>query len=116
MSEKKNSDEQVLTRLEFKTELRSALVEFYDKLIEPRFDRLESEVREIKNEFKESRSETLGRFDDLYKKFEDLRQEYIFANEQMKRLAKSEEEFRKDLHLLKEKILLLQRQVEELEK
>ncbi len=58
----------------------SQLIQFYQKTIEPRFEKIENKLQEHDRRFDEIDS----RFDDLYKKFEDLRQEYIVANEQMK--------------------------------
>ena len=51
----------------------SQLIHFYQKTVEPRLNKVEKDLRDF-------RIETLSRFDDLYKKFEDLRQEYIVAN------------------------------------
>ncbi len=68
--------------------LKESLIEFYHKIIEPRFDKTEKEAKEFREEMHCFRSETLDRFDDLYKKFENLEQEYIVANGQMKRLTK----------------------------
>lgn len=68
--------------------LKESLIEFYHKIIEPRFDKTEKEAKEFREEMHCFRSETLDRFDDLYKKIENLEQEYIVANGQMKRLTK----------------------------
>ncbi|HCU24181.1 MAG TPA: hypothetical protein DF383_04110 [Deltaproteobacteria bacterium] len=56
------------------------------------------------------------RFDDLYKKFEDLRQEYIVANAQMKRLEKTDEALKEDVLKLKSQVAYLQKKIEAFEK
>jgi len=47
----------------------SQFVEFYSKMIEPRFAAIENEVKEFRQEFREFKSDTVSKFDDLYKKF-----------------------------------------------
>ncbi|HKY61865.1 MAG TPA: hypothetical protein VJR29_00460 [bacterium] len=69
---------------EMRLETRELLIDFYRGLVEPRFIKIEGELGGLRGEFDEFRHETLGRFDDLYKKFEDLRQEYVFTNHQLK--------------------------------
>jgi hypothetical protein len=62
------------------------LIRFYNDVIEPRMDqrieeKLEEKILPLRQEMRQG-------FDDLYKKFEDLQQEYTFANVQIKRLNK----------------------------
>ncbi|HEX5034618.1 MAG TPA: hypothetical protein VFW62_09070 [bacterium] len=71
-------------RQEMRLETRELLIDFYRNLMEPRFLKIEGDLGGLRGEFDEFRGETLGRFDDLYKKFEDLRQEYVFTNHQLK--------------------------------
>lgn len=62
------------------------LFQFYDSMIDPQFKTLQQDMREFREEFNEFKDESLTRFDDLYKKFETLEQEYVLANHQLKRL------------------------------
>lgn len=64
----------------FRQMLRVQLAEFYDGYIEPRVD------EKISNATLLLQSEMNLRSDDLYKKFEDLQQEYIFSNHHLRRL------------------------------
>lgn len=66
-----------------KPEMLSMMNHFYYKVIKPDVHSLV--LREVGG----LREEVLGGFGDLYKKFEDLKQEYVFANEQLKRIEKS---------------------------
>ncbi len=68
MSEDKK-DEKPLT----KSDLTSALFEFYDKFLEPRFRGLiQEEMQVVRVEVQDLKNKMLEHFDDLYKKFEDL--------------------------------------------
>ncbi|HCU25313.1 MAG TPA: hypothetical protein DF383_09860 [Deltaproteobacteria bacterium] len=92
------------------SDLREILSTFYSQVIRP-------EVKEmIHTEIQTLRSEMHDYFDDLYKKFEDLRQEYIIANEQMKRLENSDDVLREELRSLKSKVSGLSQRIEVLEK
>jgi len=93
----------------------SQLVQFYQKTIEPGFEKIERKLEEHDKRFDEIDS----RFDDLYKKFEDERQEYIIANEQMKRLIKDYdkvEQLREGLIDLRTKVSHIQEQINEIER
>lgn len=57
-------------------------VNFYHHNIQPQFD----EMRVFQEEMREFQRRTDGRFDDLYKKFETLNQEYIVIKGQLKRI------------------------------
>ncbi len=64
----------------------SQLVQFYREIMCPEMEqvidqKLEARLRPLQDEM-------LRGFDDLYKKFETLEQEYVFANVQIKRLNK----------------------------
>lgn len=89
----------------------SDLLRFFTEIVKPELGQLVA-----KDEFQSYRSEIFARLDDLYKKFEDLRQEYIIANQQMKRLEKSDELLREEIASLKSKVLVLQGKIDELEK
>lgn len=95
MPKKRNSDEEAVTRgilkeelaiirQEIRSEFHQVLRDFYRTLLEPQFEEFRGDVRGLKTDFQEFRGESLGRFDDLYKKFDDLKQEYVFANHQLK--------------------------------
>ena len=58
----------------------SQLTQFYNRTIEPQFQRLEEDVQHLKEKVDQG-------FDDLYRKFEVLQQEYLMTNEQIKRLT-----------------------------
>jgi hypothetical protein len=58
------------------------LARFYNDIIDPRFVVIEEKLKEIPL----LRDEIRSGFDDLYKKFEDLQQEYTFANVHIRRL------------------------------
>ncbi|KAB2841246.1 hypothetical protein F9K50_04330 [bacterium] len=64
----------------FQKMLRIQLASFYDDYIELRVD------DKISTSLQEFRNEMNMRFDDLYKKFEDLQQEYVFSNHHLRRL------------------------------
>ncbi len=64
----------------FQRMLRVQLAEFYDGYIEPRVD------EKISNATLLLQSEMNLRSDDLYKKFEELQQEYVFSNHHLRRL------------------------------
>lgn len=85
------------------------LGDFFDRTVEPNLQRIISE------EIQPLRSDMNQGFDDLYKKFEDLKQEYIFANQQLKRQDTGQETIQKDLLELKSKVLELQKEIEVLE-
>ena len=96
----------------------SQLLEYHHKLVEPRFVNLEEKIDKIENGIQQFRHESNQRFDDLYKKFEALQQEYIFANAQLKRLDKeavTRKEFQEALSELKGKVSVLQQKLTELE-
>jgi len=94
--------------------LTETLAKFYSQVVEPGVRNIVNEI--VHEEIRSLRSEMNGRFDDLYKKFEDLRQEYLIANHQMKRLEKSEEVLREELESLKGKVMSLKERIEALEK
>lgn len=95
------------------------LVQFYNEFIEPRFLRLEKQMEGLDDNFQSFRQENLSRFDDLYKKFEDLRQEYIVINAQLKRIdrfiEKNQQELKLQVDDLKEKVARLEQQIQILE-
>ena len=64
------------------SQLISQLVKFYNELIEPRFVKIDGQFARVHERLDEHDC----RFDDLYKKFEGLHQEYIISNEQIRRL------------------------------
>lgn len=93
----------------------SQLIQFYQKTIEPRFEKIEKKLEEHDKRF----DEIDARFDDLYKKFEGLKQEYIVANEQMKRLIRDSdkvEQLREGLVDLRNKVAHIQERIDELER
>lgn len=108
----------------------SQLSGFFKSRIEPRFQLLEQEIQVIRRDQKEVQSEvsllrndiyqlhseSLGRFDDLYKKFEDLRQEYVIVKEQLKRFDDHDYEMMKNVSEIKNKVIDLEKEVEALER
>lgn len=88
------------------------LLEYHRTMVEPALKRLKEDVKEIiQVEIRTFRAEMNERFDDLYKKFETLEQEYIVIKEQMKRYDADHE----DLRELKCKVADLYRRIELLE-
>lgn len=67
-----------------RSEIQPILIEFYQKIVEPGMERMFEEKFEEK--IAPLRDEMHQGFDDLYKKFEKLEQEYLFANVHIKRL------------------------------
>ena len=61
----------------------SVLIDFFDKIVEPRFIKLMDE------RFLASESRMNQRFDDLYRKYERLEQEYILNEDKPKKNKKS---------------------------
>ena len=61
----------------------SRFVKFYEDFIEPRFNRIEKKLEDHDQKFEQ----VDRRFEDLYGKFEMFTQEYVFANEQIKRIS-----------------------------
>jgi predicted nuclease with TOPRIM domain len=81
----------------------------FNQTVEPSLQRIFSEeITPLKFEMNQ-------RFDDLYKKFEALKQEYIFANQQLKRQDLGQEELKEGVSKLKSKVLSLQKEIQELE-
>lgn len=60
------------------------LVKFHVDFVEPRMDQRIDE--KIEDKLQPFRMEMLDHFDDLHKQIETLRQEYVFANEHIRRL------------------------------
>ncbi len=95
----------------------SQLISFFNETIEPRFQKIEKKLEEHDNRF----NQIDQHLDGLYKKFEDLRQEYVFINAQFKRLELGEDfvqesVFKTAVLDLKKQVASLQSKVEELEK
>ncbi|MBI2336328.1 MAG: hypothetical protein HYU97_06165 [Deltaproteobacteria bacterium] len=87
--------------------------EYYHKVIKPDIHGI------IKKEVGDLRQEMNEHFEDLYKKFEDLRQEYLFANEQLKRIEKNyvtKGELQGEITTLKQDVLNLYSRLEQLER
>lgn len=108
MPNKKKKTEKPLTYSEF----NKGLIKFYTDILEPqvsqKIDILDNKLEKFQNDVNRS-------FDFLFKKFEDLRQEYIVINHQMKRFDTNDEKLMKDVAELKSKVAHLQEQVEGLE-
>lgn len=88
------------------------------QFLEPRFNAVERRFDTIDEQARTFRLEVQERFDDLYKKFEMLYQEYLVANEQARRFLNSavpQAQFQSALAELKAKLNALQQQVESLE-
>jgi len=90
-------------------------VGFYNQYIEPRFQKLETNLSEFRGEFDSFRDEVNTRFDDIYKKLETLQQEYLVISEQLKRIEENQSIDRQAIAMLKEQIINLQKRVEALE-
>ena len=123
-----------------KRDLADALNEFYEKVIEPRFDRIESYLQtHVENRFDRIEqklenhdqrfSELLGHFGEIYSRLDRLETEYFAINASLKRiedrLDRVEEKVDKEISLrerlerevsdLKQRALTLQSQIEEIE-
>ncbi|GEM_PF-7058988 len=94
----------------------SQLIQFFNQHIEPRFQGLEKRLEDFQEEFHDFKNESQQRFDQLYKLIEDLKQEYVVANFQMKRLEKNDDVLKQDLADLKNKVIHLQEKIEEIER
>ncbi len=102
------------TKLSEKPLTFSQFIKFYKEFIEPGI----KEIFFVKSDLVEFRHEVNQRFDFLFKKFEDLRQEYIVIKEQLKRFDKNfetTEELKKSVVRLKSQISDLYKRVEEIE-
>ncbi len=102
--------EKPLTLSVFKETLSTQLIQFYNNVVEPSIRNIVSE------ELQSFRHEMNQRFDFLFKKFEDLRQEYIIVKHQMERSDEFQETIKKEVVVLKSKIANLQKEVDELER
>lgn len=88
------------------------LLEYHRTMVLPEFQRLKEDVKEIiQTEIRSLRTEMNERFDDLYKKFESLEQEYLVIKEQLKRYDADHEQ----LIELKARVADLYRRIESLE-
>lgn len=99
----------------------SQLIDYHNKLVEPRLEKLDKRMDSLEVTIKALQHEMNQRFDDLYKKFEALEQEYVFANAQIKRLeensvSKTEfNEFKESVADLVNKVSVLQNKLKEIE-
>ena len=120
-----------------KSEIQIELKKFYQEILEPRFEKQSQELRqhtaklilefrqeitqeisEFRQEFNDFKNETYSRFDDLYKKIEDLHQEYIVIREQLKRFDKlfdDQARMRAELSQFRVQVQGLQNRIDEIE-
>ncbi len=72
---------------EIKKQVETSLLEFYRKFIQADFNQIQNFIKGSEK----FQNDTQKNFDFLFKQFEDLKQEYIVANAQMKRLQTDQE-------------------------
>jgi chromosome segregation ATPase len=87
-----------------------------------RFDEVGGEIAEVRDQVVELRREMLGHFDEIYRRFERLEQEYHAITRGLRRIeaALADEQGRReilerDLAVLKERVTALQAQIEDIE-
>ena len=76
----------------------SVLINFFDKIVEPRFIKLMDE------RFLASESRMNQRFDDLYRKYERLEQEYVVISHQLKRCDQLFEKLTSEISEIKSRL------------
>jgi chromosome segregation ATPase len=88
-----------------------------------RFDEMGGEIAEVKDHVAELRREMLGHFDEIYRLFERLEQEYHAITQALRRIeaALADEQGRReiierDLAVLKNHVTTLQSRIEEIER
>lgn len=97
-----------------KQDVFDVLNEFYGKVLEPRFDRIEKRHDAHDEKFRD----ILQHFDELYKRLERLETEYYAINAAIDRIEKrlDKERLEGEVADLKQRISTLQERVEDLEK
>lgn len=91
--------------------------------VDRRFDEMGGEIAEVKDHVAELRREMLGHFDEIYRLFERLEQEYHAITQALRRIeaALADEQGRReiierDLAVLKNHVTTLQSRIEEIER
>jgi len=102
------------------------LVEFLGRSfteIDRRFDAMGGEIAEVRDQVADLRREMLGHFDEIYRRFERLEQEYYAITQGLRRIeaALADEQGRReilerDLAVLKEHVTALQSRIEDIER
>ena len=97
-----------------KKDVFDVLNEFYGKVLEPRFDRIEKRL----DTHDEKLRDILQHFDELYKRLERLETEYYAINAATDRIEKrlDKERLEGEVADLKQRVSTLQERVEDLEK
>ena len=97
-----------------KKDIFDTLTEFYGKVIEPRFDRIEKRLDDHDQKFRD----ILQHFDEIYKRLERLETEYYTINAAMDRIEKrlDKERLEGEVADLKQRVSTLQEKIEDLEK
>jgi len=108
-----------------KKDISDTLNEFFGKVIEPRFDKIDKKLEENENKF----NDLLNHFHQIYKRLDRLETEYFTITAGLQRVEKQlggiEEKLDKEIALrerlereisdLKQRVALLQRKIEEIE-
>ena len=102
------------------------LVEFLGRSfteIDRRFDAMGGEIAEVRDQVADLRREMLGHFDEIYRRFERLEQEYYAITQGLRRIeaALADEQGRReilerDLAVLKEHVTALQSRIADMER